>query len=552
MGSFIAASPIPSLCAAACCFLLALPVDASDFSKPITEYTHTVWTHKDGLPSAFIYSIAQTQNGYLWLGTADGLVRFDGVRFVHWRSEMGHKVLLGAVHTVRVARDGGLWVGTASGVLGHIRGDDLTVSSNLGAQPETILEDRGGTLWVATENRILRFHAANLGQIGVEISLPGSFLSGLFQDGHGSVWFSTANGVFHLDPSDPQRRPVQIAQGRFWLSTDASGTIWLTCADGSTQSLPKGQTVTRVGNEAGNLAIQTVLRDSKGNTWIGTLGRGLARLRADSNKADKIEMFSQSDGLSADSVRCLLEDREGNIWVGTQNGLNRFRDEKIATLTRQEGLASGSIEALAAGPDGSVWASTSSGIQRIDGKHRELYLQGASVLALFIDREKTIWAGTNRGVALLQDRIWRYLQTPTGIQLTAATVIIEDDRQGIWICDAGKGLYRWTNGGLTEFSQEPVLQGKSILSANADDTGRMWFGLYEGGVVVFDGNQFRAYSERDGLASGSVNAVYIDDEGTVWIGAEHGLSRFDGQRFVTWNSANGLPGDRVQWILTDQ
>jgi ligand-binding sensor domain-containing protein len=123
MRSFLAASLIPSLCAAACWLMLTLPTVAFDFNKPVTEYTHTVWTHKDGLPSAFIYSIAQTQDGYLWLGTADGLVRFDGVRFVHWRSEMGHKVLLGAVHTVCAAADGGLWVGTASGMLGHIRGD---------------------------------------------------------------------------------------------------------------------------------------------------------------------------------------------------------------------------------------------------------------------------------------------------------------------------------------------------------------------------------------------------------------------------------------------
>lgn len=176
--------------------MLTLPTDAFDFNKPVTEYTHTVWTHKDGLPSAFIYSIAQTQDGYLWLGTADGLVRFDGIRFVHWRSEMGHKVLLGAVHTVCAARDGGLWAGTASGMLGHIRGDDLTVSSTIGAQPETILDDRGGTLWVATDNRILRFHAANLGKIGADIGLPGTFLSGLLQDEHGAIWFSTANGDY--------------------------------------------------------------------------------------------------------------------------------------------------------------------------------------------------------------------------------------------------------------------------------------------------------------------------------------------------------------------
>src|SRR6202171_2776641 len=176
-----------SLCAAACWCLLALQAQARDSNKPLTEYTHTVWTHKDGIPSAFIYSIAQTRDGYLWLATTDGLVRFDGVRFVHWRPKTGHTALLGVVRSLCATRDGSLWIGTATGLVGHIRGDNLTTLS-VGAQAEAILEDRDGTLWVATENRVLRFRAGTREQIGAAITLPGSFLSGLLQDGSGSIW----------------------------------------------------------------------------------------------------------------------------------------------------------------------------------------------------------------------------------------------------------------------------------------------------------------------------------------------------------------------------
>jgi ligand-binding sensor domain-containing protein len=153
MHSFLVASLIRFFCAAACWVLLALTCKASDPDKPLTEYTHTVWTHKDGLPSAFIYSIAQTQDGYLWLATTDGLVRFDGVRFVHWRPKTGHTELLGVVRSLCVARDGSLWIGTAAGLVGHIRGDNLTTSL-VGVQIEAMLEDRDGTLWVTTQDRI--------------------------------------------------------------------------------------------------------------------------------------------------------------------------------------------------------------------------------------------------------------------------------------------------------------------------------------------------------------------------------------------------------------
>src|SRR5579864_6175166 len=138
MRPLLATSLTHFLCAAACCVLLTLQAEAFDSNKPLTEYTHTVWTHRDGIPSAFIYSIAQTPDGYLWLATTDGLVRFDGVRFVHWRPKTGHTALLGVVRSLYPGRDGGLWIGTEAGLVGHIRGDDLETFS-VGAQAEAIV-----------------------------------------------------------------------------------------------------------------------------------------------------------------------------------------------------------------------------------------------------------------------------------------------------------------------------------------------------------------------------------------------------------------------------
>src|SRR6202011_994538 len=129
MRSSRASNVVRSLCASACLVSLTRPASAFDSTKPLTEYTRTVWTHKDGIPSAFIYLIAQTTDGYLWLATADALVRFDGVRFVHWRPKTGHTELLGVVQSLCAARDGSLWIGTAAGLVGHIRGDDLRTFS---------------------------------------------------------------------------------------------------------------------------------------------------------------------------------------------------------------------------------------------------------------------------------------------------------------------------------------------------------------------------------------------------------------------------------------
>src|ERR1700716_2180803 len=143
MRSFPTGRLVRCLCATAWAIVLLQRAPALGADKPLTEYTHSVWARKDGIPSAFIYSLAQTRDGYLWLATTDGLVRFDGVRFVHWRQMTGHTALLGAVRSLCAARDGSLWIGTAAGLVGHIRGDNLTTVS-VGAQPEALLEDRDG------------------------------------------------------------------------------------------------------------------------------------------------------------------------------------------------------------------------------------------------------------------------------------------------------------------------------------------------------------------------------------------------------------------------
>lgn len=537
--------------AAACWVLFALPCEASDSNKPLTEYTHTVWTHKDGIPSAFIYSIAQTSDGYLWLATTDGLVRFDGVRFVHWRPKTGHTSLLGVVRSLCAARDGSLWIGTGAGLVGHIREDDLTTFS-VGAQVEALLESRDGMLWVSTADRLLRFSTVTQEQVGIAIALPGTLLSGPLQDRSGSVWFTTQNRVLRFDSGNPQGPPLETAKGKFWISEDTNGDVWLTASNGSTRPVNEGQIISGSGAEIRSLDIHTVMRDSNGNTWLGTLGQGLARWRADVRDGMRMETYSESDGLSAVRVWCFLEDREHNIWVGTQNGLNRFRDEKITTLTRREGLVNESVSALTAGPAGSIWASTPVGINRIDGEHRELYLNSATAMALSTDQGNTLWAGTNRGVMRLNKGKWSDVPMPAGIHLQEVTMITGDHEKGVWLFDIHKGLYRWTNGRIDDFSNEPQLKGKSIFAASADSKGKVWFGLSDGGVVVFDGGRFHSYSESDGLADGPVNTIHVDDQGTVWIGTERGLSRFDGQRFVTWNTSKGLPGERVLWILSDK
>src|SRR5260370_36602073 len=158
-------------------------------------------------------------------------------------------------------------------------------------------------------------------------------------------------GRLRRDARDRQVRFLKITKGKFWLSKDARGIIWITRPDGARGTVDESQ-ISSGSSTIKTLDIHTVLRDGEGNTWIGTFGAGVARLLGDSIYLRNMETFSQPDGLSGDFVWCLLEDRERNIWVGTQSGLNRFCDGKGATVTRREGLASDSVAGRGAGPGG--------------------------------------------------------------------------------------------------------------------------------------------------------------------------------------------------------
>jgi signal transduction histidine kinase/ligand-binding sensor domain-containing protein len=508
-----------------------------DTSSAFAQYTATTWTHRDGLRSTFIRSIAQTADGYIWLGTTDGLFRFDGVRFVQWHAADQHG--LGVVNALCAARDGRLLVGTEAGIVGRVQGANL-VSVKSGAALQGVLEDRDGSIVVATGDRLLRYRSDLLSSAPAEFSLSSNWISGPVEDPSGSIWVSTEDGVERLG----QNRLTKILLGRMWLSADENGTIRATREDGLSEPVDARF---RSGGAPGGLNIHTVLHDSRGTTWIGTFGSGLFRLRPGDRN---LERWTRSAGLVDDSVSSLFEDREHNLWIGTRNGLQRLHDSKIKTFTSRDGLASDEVLALASAADGTVWASTSQGVNRVDHGHRDLHLKGAKVMAIASDRQSRLWAGTATGVVRLIDG------EPESIhfspELTHVTAIAVDSRDDVWLCDAIHGLFRWSKGHVDDFSKEPLLKGKSILVAEADSRGRLWFGLHNGGIVVFENGGFRAYSDHDGLPAGSITSITADDDGAIWIGAETGLSRFDGSKFLSWSVADGLPGERVLWVLSDR
>jgi ligand-binding sensor domain-containing protein len=418
--------------------LLVASAYALDPHKALTQYRHTSWTQQDGLPSAIIYSMAQTTDGYLWLATAAGLVRFDGVHFLLWRPSGRNQPVDPLTVSLCASRGGDLWIGRASGAVsrmsaGHL--ENYSVADGVAPGPAAaILENQDGTVWVGSQGGLCRFHDGHWERVGSEDGLPGKSVRDLFLDRKGTLWVATDDGLAYLATGQKQfgrfGRTLDAVEG---LGEDGEGTLWI--ADYLAGVKLVGKSVSREGQRAiASIAKPyRIVSDRDGNIWIATLGSGIRRisLRGETGPP-AVQQFSKKDGLSSNTVWSVLEDHEGNIWVGTENGLDCFRDSRVTPISEREGLAHDTVTGLAATRDGSVWIGTVGGLIRIHGADHSFY-EGPDVVSLYVDRKGRLVTG-GTGIAHPEGHSLSFLPLPKET-LSRVQSLTEDFEGGLWLCE---------------------------------------------------------------------------------------------------------------------
>jgi signal transduction histidine kinase len=295
-----------------------------------------------------------------------------------------------------------------------------------------------------------------------------------------------------------------------------------------------------------------MLRDRDGNLWIGTVGQGLLRVHQ-----GRTDQFTQSDGLSSNSVLALSEDREGNIWVVTTNGLDRFRDFPFPAISVKQGLSSTVLGPVQADMGGGVWIGSPTGLNRWNGKQVTIYRKGSSGLpddpaqCLFQDHRGRTWVATPRGVAYFENgRFIPVNSVPAG-QIHA---IAGDNAGNVWISHQDQGLFHLRDGHLVEQIPWARLGRKDFAYALLADPvqGGLWLGYFKSGVAYFKDGQVRtSYAGPDGLGEDRVNGLLLDRGDTLWAATEGGLTRVQNGRIATLTSKNGLPCDSVIGVLED-
>jgi len=538
-------------------FFTQSPAYALEQGKRIDQYAHDVWTSQNGLPGEAVYQVLQTKDGYLWLRTSVGLVRFDGMHFDLTVPVVAGKEVTEPVKAICLGADGDLLVRTVSRTFIYRDGrfSEYTLRGPItDGDIRSIFETREHGLFIGSDAQI------DLIQGGRDTTLrtATSWVDGYSQDQDGTVWIGALSGLYtfrngRLTPHPVKQTPFAVAT----LYEDSHHHLWAGTLNGLFRFVQGRGQPERLPGGPGAILVEAIMEDRQGSLWVGTDSSGLFRLAG-----GEWSSFTTLDGLGDNSVLSLYEDREGNLWVGTGNGLERLRDTKLTPVTKQEGLPSDGTSAVLQGRDGSVYVfCQGGGLARIRrGAVKQFTVQdglgsnfGGS---LYEDKAGSLWIGTTGGLSQLRnDRLTNY--RGNGRLSKYYISAISEDAEGLIVATSEPNIWRFKDGVLRPLTMRgkptPLSEhGHYMFTIYRDPGGTTWFGTTQG-LFKF-GKGVRLEDSRQRAVNFPVTSIFDDEEGSLWLGGRvPGISRYrisDGQ-LTRYTPQTGLFEESPTRILVD-
>ena len=537
------------------------PAHALDPGKAVTQYVHDVWLTEDGLPQATIQTMIQTRDGYLWFGTQEGLVRFDGVKLVVFDKTNTKAFTVNNIEALLEAKDGTLFIGTSGGgLVRYGKGAFNAFGRAEGLVSESVfslLETGQGELWIGTDAGLSLMKAGRIFDAPSDGGPPGVLIYDILQDREGTVWIAThGKGIFLF--KDGRFSRLTTADGLasntvLELYEDRGGIVWIGMEGGGLNQYRGG----KVGAHGiPGLTLETVdavYEDKDGSLWIGTWYAGLVRVRNGS-----FDLFTTAQGLSQDHVAQFLEDREGSLWIATYGGLNRLRDAMFTSFGTREGLVSADAWSIYQDSSGRLWIGTEKGLELLQGGRavdfpgREAF-SGEAVLSIMEDREGALWTGTHGGgIKISWEDGVTAITAAHGLSDDIVYTLVEDGDGAVWAGTHG-GLSRIEGGTITTFGESEGLPHYNVRVLHIDRKGTLWAGTEGGGVATFDGTAFSAFDMGIDMSPTRkiVYDIYEEQDGTLWFATVGGLIRYSGESAFAFSTAHGLFNDNIYRILDD-
>ena len=565
------------------------PIRFLESEAPIARMTHRIWKTDEGLPQNSATALCQTRDGYLWIGTEEGLVRFDGVRFAtfnktntpafsnNWVNELLEvPTSKGAGYT--------LWIGTLGGLV-RLQNSLFTSFTTANGLPSnnivSMLQDRSGALWIATRGGGLSCYKNNtFTNYSTVNGLAGNFVNGLAEARDGTLWIgldgkgvqTLKSGIFtHYTAKD--ELTSENTWGILIDSSNANGDIvWIATNGGGMNKLENGVFTAYTTKEGlSNNIVTSFWREQNGTLWIGTWGGGLNRLRN-----GVFSSFTSREGLSNNVVLALSGDREGALWVGTQGGgINQLHTGTFTAYTAQDGLVGDFAVCFAQSErrinplpnDSALWMGTYNGLSRYQNGKFTNYttlngLSSNSVHALWQDSSNgthkgALWIGTwGGGLHRFQDGKFINYTTKDGLLNNIVTSVKPDEHtpDALWVGTWG-GVNRLVHGKVTDsYTVSSGLRSNFVftLLPERGESKVLWIGTWGGGLHRLENGAIRVFTDTNGLSNNFVRSLMQDSDGVLWVGTVGGgLCRFQHGKWTNYTTHDGLYDDHVWTIIED-
>jgi len=484
-------------------------------ATPDSPFVIDSWSAEKGLPDNEVLSVIQSKDGYLWIGTLHGLVRFDGNLFTLFDEMKTRGLKTDRIVFLFEDRQTNLWFGTQSSGLAMIQNGKIRnfEYDTAGMGPVTAANEVGGDIYFYSESGVAQYHAGQMTYYSGVHSLQLEILAQhwIVPSHDGGVW--------------------ELAGGRI-KKADRNGT------EKDFGAWPWGQTT----------QINAACEDENGDLIVGTFGAGIFWFDA----TGKWRHISTVDGLSSDLVLSLCLDSEGGLWVGTDGGgLDRVK-RKI--FESPENFHPWAVQSVSEDAQGGFWAAiTSLGVSYWQNNVTRVFKVGQhEAWTVLVDRRGTVWVGTrDEGLFVLQTNHFSPVFPPTGI-LGKDIFALFQSRDGRLWAGSGNGLGCWDGQRWKLFTTADGLSANDVSAIAEDRAGHLWIGTSDSGLNYFDGRKFISYGTTNGLPGEDISCLYIDNDGGLWVGTSaHGLAQFKDGHWKCFSTGDGLTSNSIGYILGD-
>ncbi|MCP4151111.1 MAG: response regulator [bacterium] len=539
---------------------LLLPINPK---KNINQYRQTTWTKDDGLPSNNITALLQDKKGYIWIGSFDGLVRFDGINFetITRNTHQGFKSTTGRI--LMEDQKGNIWIGTNGDGLAKYDNGKFTMFTTRQGLPNDLIrhlvEGKNGAVWIGTISGLAKLENNKITRFSQYKELDNAFIQTLYKDKRNNIWVCPRNGgifIFKNNKFSRFDKYNELSQSVIVnVLENKKGDIWLAAQNNGIFVISKGKISHH--NLGDFNYVDYFTEDEKGCIWIGT-NSGLVRFFD-----GKFDFFSEPEGLLSNYITKIIEDKEGNLWLGTsRNGVTKLSDMKFSTISTRHGLLNNNVNAIMEAKNGNFWIATDKGVY--------IFKKGKPVSIPFIDRIKKVrvrhlyqdragytWISTysDWGVVSYKNGIIKSYTTSNGLSSNNCRVSLQDKTGDIWV-GTFHGLNRIhkKSNTITSYTMENCdsLKNDFIMCIFEDSNGELRIGTDGGGAYLFKNGSFIPFTRKDGLAGNVVFRVFEDSRGATWYATNGGLTRNQKGALTNYTITEGLHNNPVFQIIENR